>query len=87
MTYDTVVTSNRAYRIANDWLQGGISTGVQALEYVKKRKADILKKKNRQSYRQNNRVEKGTDWSKKKAKNEGMSTEQLKDIFKDLKNK
>lgn len=87
LTYDTVVTSNRAYRIANDWLQGGISTGVQALEYVKKRKADILKKKNRQSYRQNKRVEKGTDWSKKKAKNEGMSTEQLKDIFKDLKNK
>ena len=54
---------------------------------MKKRKADIIKKKNRQSYRQNKRVEKGTDWSKKKAKNEGMSTEQLNDIFKDLKNK
>lgn len=87
LTYDSVVSSKLAYKIANDWLQHGVATGVQALQYVKKRHNSLGKKKNR--WVPTKRVEKGTDWSKKKADpNSGeFSTEQLKDLFKDLNNK
>ena len=87
LTYDTVVNSNLAYKIANDWLQHGVATAVQALQYVKKRRDSFGNRKPRRSY-QNKRVEKGTDWSKKKVDtNSGISTKQLKDLFKDLNNK
>lgn len=87
LTYDTVVSSNLAYKIANDWLQHGVATGVQALQYVKKRRNSFGKKKTK--WVPAKRVEKGTDWSKKKAdpNSGGFSTEQLKDLFKDLNNK
>ena len=92
LTYDTVVNSNLAYKIANDWLQHGVATAVQALQYVKKRRDSFGNGNNRRSRRnynyQNKRVEKGTDWSKKKVDtNSGISTAQLKDLFKDLNNK
>lgn len=87
LTYDTVVSSNLAYKIANDWLQHGVATAVQALQYIKKRRQVGTKRQNRSSYAYK-RVEKGTDWSKKKADpNAGISTQQLKDLFKDLNNK
>lgn len=87
LTYDTVVSSNLAYKIANDWLQHGVATAVQALQYVKKRRDSLGKRKSSRAY-QTKRVEKGTDWSKKKADTSaGMSTEKLKDLFKDLNNK
>lgn len=62
---------------------------------VKKKVSKILKDPNelnkglKQSRSRNNkRFEKGTDWSKKKAPNySSYSTEQLKDLFKDLDNK
>lgn len=86
LTYDTVVSSNLAYKIANDWLQHGVATAVQALQYVKKRRNSFGKKRPIRTYQK--RVEKGTDWSKKKAdRDAGISTEQLKNLFKDLNNK
>ncbi|NRO49028.1 replication initiation and membrane attachment family protein [Lactobacillus helveticus] len=86
LTYDTVVSSNLAYKIANDWLQHGVATAVQALQYVKKRRNSFGKKRPVRTYQK--RVEKGTDWSKKKAdRDAGISTEQLKNLFKDLNNK
>ena len=58
---------------------------------IKQRVIDILKnpKMLDESFEHSNkRVEKGTDWSKKKAPEPyGYSTEKLKDLFKDLKNK
>ena len=87
LTYDTVVSSNLAYKIANDWLQHGVATAVQALQYIKKRRDSFGKRRTSRNY-QTKRVEKGTDWSKKKADTSaGMSTEKLKDLFKDLNNK
>lgn len=86
LTYDTVVSSNLAYKIANDWLQHGVATAVQALQYVKKRRNSFGKKRPVRTYQK--RVEKGTDWSKKRAdRDAGISTEQLKNLFKDLNNK
>lgn len=86
LTYDTVVSSNLAYKIANDWLQHGVATAVQALQYVKKRRNSFGKNRPVRTYQK--RVEKGTDWSKKKAdRDAGISTEQLKNLFKDLNNK
>lgn len=86
LTYDAVVSSNLAYKIANDWLQHGVATAVQALQYVKKRRNSFGRKSTVRTYQK--RVEKGTDWSKKKAdKDAGISTEQLKNLFKDLNNK
>lgn len=86
LTYDTVVSSNLAYKIANDWLQHGVATAVQALQYVKKRRNSFGKKRPVRTYQK--RVEKGTDWSRKKAdRDAGISTEQLKNLFKDLNNK
>ena len=88
LTYDTVISSNLAYKIANDWLQHGVATATQALQYVKKRRDSFGKKQRVTRNFQPKRVEKGTDWSKKKAKKDaGMSTEQLKNLFKDLNNK
>lgn len=58
---------------------------------IKQRVIDILKnpKMLDESFEHSNkRVDKGTDWSKKKAPEPyGYSTEKLKDLFKDLKNK
>lgn len=88
LTYDTVVSSNLAYKIANDWLQHGVATAVQALQYIKKRRDNFGTRKTTRTVRTYKRVEKGTDWTKKKSDpNKGISTEQLKNLFKDLNNK
>ena len=36
--YDAVLTNNLADRIANDWLQNGITTPTEAIAYLKERK-------------------------------------------------
>ena len=38
LTYDSMVSSNLAYRIANDWLQHGVASSTQAMQYLEKRK-------------------------------------------------
>lgn len=84
LTYDSMVSSNLAYRIANDWLQHGVASSTQAMQYLEKRKKQ---RKYNQSRRFNTgkRVEKGTDWSKKKIKsNNQVDSEELKNFFKNL---
>ncbi|MDF7683079.1 DnaD domain protein [Lactobacillus sp. ESL0679] len=79
-----------SYRLANtilhDWLQHGVKTGSQALEYMEKRQQ---KKSYYPRYSTKpKRVEKGTDWSKKTAtQNTDVSSADLKKFFKDLEDK
>ena len=58
---------------------------------VKRKVTDLLAhhdKLDHPTFYQNKRVEKGTDWSKKHVDtNSNMTTEQLRELFKDLKNK
>lgn len=79
-----------SYRLANtilhDWLQHGVKTGSQALEYMEKRQQ---KKSYYPRYStKTKKVEKGTDWSKKTAEqNTDVSSADLKKFFKDLEDK
>ncbi|WEV39483.1 DnaD domain protein [Lactobacillus sp. ESL0680] len=79
-----------SYRLANtilhDWLQHGVKTGSQALEYMEKRQQ---KKSYYPRYSTKaKKVEKGTDWSKKTAEqNTDVSSADLKKFFKDLEDK
>lgn len=83
LSYDSVVSNNLAYRIANDWLQHGVVSSFQAIEYLKKRKQKNRVTKN--YYSNKKRVEQGTDWSKKKAKaNTNVNSNDLKNFFKNL---
>lgn len=41
LEYDTVLTANLADRIANDWLQQGITTPAEAIAYLKKEKIRV----------------------------------------------
>lgn len=85
LTYDSMVSPNLAYRIANDWLQHGIASAPQALQYLEKRQEKRSKKPQRYGYNQPKHVEKGTDWSKKKAKaDSNVNSEDLKNFFKNL---
>lgn len=87
LTYDSMVSTNLAYRIANDWLQHGIASSVQALQYLEKRKEGRTQKQ-RRYYQNNKRIEKGTDWSKKKAKTDtNVNSQDLKNFFKSLEDK
>lgn len=75
---------NISYRLANrilhDWLQHGVKDGAQAIEYMQKREQNKVKYPR---YVQNKRVEKGTDWSKKKSSvKSDVSSADLKDFFK-----
>lgn len=83
LSYDSMVSANLAYRIANDWLQHGVGTAAQALTYIAQRR----RSKGPAHYRAQKRVEEGTDWSKKKAK-EGNHQElaDLQNFFKHLDN-
>lgn len=77
---------NVSYRLANrilhDWLQHGVKTGAQAIEYMAKREQN---KGKYVRYAQNKRVEKGTDWSKKKSTvNQDVSSAELKTFFKNF---
>lgn len=83
--YDAVLTNNLADRIANDWLQKGITTPTEAIAYLKERK----NKRKRPSYRtQKKTVRNTTDWSKyekqtqnKKSK---MTDEEMDKIFREF---
>lgn len=87
LTYDSMLTANLAYRIANDWLQHGVVNSVQALQYMEKRRQGNFTK-NARRYSKQKRVEQGTDWSKKKAKTDDkVNSEELKNFFKNLEDK
>ncbi|WP_278954186.1 DnaD domain protein [Lactobacillus apis] len=77
---------NISYRLANkilhDWLQHGVKTGEQALDYMNKREQN---KGKYPRYTQAKRVEKATDWSKKKATvKSDVSSADLKNFFKNF---
>ena len=77
---------NISYRLANkilhDWLQHGVKTGEQALVYMNKREQN---KGKYPRYTQAKRVEKATDWSKKKATvKSDVSSADLKNFFKNF---
>lgn len=77
---------NISYRLANkilhDWLQHGVKTGEQALDYMNKREQN---KGKYPRYTQAKRVEKATDWSKKKAiVKSDVSSADLKNFFKNF---
>lgn len=71
LDYDAILTQNRADRIANDWLQHGITTTAAAIVYSKK-----FKQAGKRRYRPqtNKRVEQGTDWQKKQASHQSKVT-------------
>lgn len=83
--YDTVLTANLADRIANDWLQQGITTPAEAIAYLKERKNT----RKRQYYRAPKKtVRKTTDWSKYEKQNQTkrktMSAEERNRIFREF---
>ena len=95
LTYACLKSSpNISFRLANkilhDWLQHGIKTGAQALDYMEKRKKT---QEQRQSKRYNRfaprkTVEKGTDWNKQKPKvKSDVSSAELKEFFKNFEDK
>jgi replication initiation and membrane attachment protein len=80
LDYDAILTQNRADRIANDWLQHGITTTAAAIVYTKK-----FKNKQQRHYqrRSNKRVEQGTDWQAKQAShNSKITPAQLQELLK-----
>lgn len=87
LTYACLKSSpNISYRLANrilhDWLQHGVKDGAQAIEYMQKREQN---KGKAPRYAQHKRVEKGTDWSKKKSTtNSDVSSADLKNFFKNF---
>ena len=87
LTYDSMLTANLAYRIANDWLQHGVANSIQAVQYMEQRRQGSFTK-NTQRYAKQKHVEKGTDWSKKKANTDNkINSEELKNFFKNLEDK
>ncbi len=84
--YDAVLTNNLADRIANDWLQKGITTPTEAIAYLKERKN---KRNQKQYYRTPKKtVHKLTDWSKYEKQNQTkkrrLSTEERNKIFREF---
>lgn len=71
LDYDAILTQNRADRIANDWLQHGITTTAAAIVYAKKFKKTP---KRRYRARANKRVEQGTNWQEKTASHQSKVT-------------
>ncbi|MCT6812768.1 MAG: chromosome replication initiation protein, partial [Lactobacillus helsingborgensis] len=73
----------------HDWLQHGVKTGGQALEYMDNRKkAQEQKRKQFGSYNSRKSIEKGTDWTENKPKiNSEVSSEELKKFFENFENK
>lgn len=93
MTYACLKSApNVSYRLANkilhDWLQHGVKTGEQALDYMNKREQN---KGKYPRYTPAKRVEKATNWSKKKATNKkrvvsdtDVSPNDLETLFKNF---
>lgn len=85
--YDSILSANLADRIANDWLQQGVTTAAQAIDYVNKRRKH--QRKNTR-YTSNTKVVKHKkDWSAKKkeathSKEQIMTDEEMNQIFKDF---
>lgn len=83
LEYDSVLAPNLADRIANDWLQKGVTTAVQAIEYVKNRR----KKYQQRRYQVKNKpVKKTNNWQKQKKQaaqnsNQTMTEEEMNQIF------
>ena len=83
--YDAVLTNNLADRIANDWLQQGITTPTEAIAYLKERK----NKRSHQYYRAPKKnIRKTTDWSKYEKQHQNkkttMSAEERNRIFREF---
>lgn len=85
---------NISFRLANkilhDWLQHGVKTGIEALDYMDKRKkAQEQRQSKRYSrFAPRKAVEKGTDWSKQKPKvKSNVSSAELKEFFKNFEDK
>jgi replication initiation and membrane attachment protein len=80
LDYDAILTQNRADRIANDWLQHGVTTTAAAIVYSKKFKTAAQRKYRR---RTSKRVEQGTNWQQKSASHQSKVTpEQLQRLLK-----
>ena len=81
---------NISFRLANkilhDWLQHGVKTASQALEYMNKRKkAQQQRSRRYHSFASGKTVEKGTDWNKQKPKvKTDVSSAELKKFFKNF---
>ncbi|WP_276804853.1 DnaD domain protein [Lactobacillus hominis] len=85
LEYDSVLTATLADKIANNWLQAGVTTPTQAISYMKKRRQN----QNRRTYSKvPRRIRKTTNWSnyqdKNKNSNVKMSDQELNEIFKDF---
>lgn len=82
--------TNISFRLANkilhDWLQHGVKSGAQALEYMANRKkAQEQKRKLYSHFPARKRVEKGTNWNQKKAQvKSDVSANDLKKFFKNF---
>lgn len=87
LNYQPVLTDSLAERIANDWLRNKVATPEAAVKYIRnygQRKKKQTSKKANYS-RMNKRVEKGTDWSKKKADTSNeVPEEKLRQIFRNF---
>lgn len=85
---------NVSFRLANkilhDWLQHGVKTGSDALEYMDKRKKaqEQRQSKRYKRFAPRKTVEKGTDWNKQKPKvKSDVSSAELKEFFKNFEDK
>ncbi|KGG54044.1 DnaD domain protein [Lactobacillus sp. wkB10] len=85
---------NISFRLANkilhDWLQHGVKTGAQALDYMDKRKKaqEQRRSKRYNRFAPGKTVEKGTDWNKQKPKlKSDVSSAELKEFFKNFEDK
>ena len=85
---------NISFRLANkilhDWLQHGVKTGSEALDYMNKRKkAQEQRQSKRYSrFAPRKTVEKGTDWNKQQPKvKSNVSSAELKEFFKNFEDK
>ncbi|QNQ80124.1 DnaD domain protein [Lactobacillus sp. PV034] len=86
LEYDSVLAPNLADRIANDWLQKGVTTAVQAIGYVKKRRSQT---RNRRYQVNHKPVKKTSDWQAKKRQTSEtsraqMSEDEMNQIFKNF---
>ena len=85
---------NISFRLANkilhDWLQHGVKTGSEALDYMDKRKKAQEQRQSKRYSRFAPRkiVEKGTDWNKQQPKvKSNVSSAELKEFFKNFEDK
>ncbi|RVU70565.1 MULTISPECIES: DnaD domain protein [Lactobacillus] len=84
LKYSPVLTNRLADRIANDWLQHKVTTSKDAIDHIDEWDKRALNR-TKQRYQPQKRVEKGTDWSKKKATvDKSVNSEDLKNFFKNL---